>query len=85
MMAVSGLSSGTMRIYINERPFDAGGEFTVLSAVRAFDGELADRIDAGVAYVTDGRGIRLAGTEPVGQGAILRVVTRSRTASEPGC
>ena len=70
-----------MRIYINERPFDTGQESTVISAVRAYDAETADRIDAGSAYVTDGRGIRLTGTESIGPGAILRVVTSGRAAS----
>jgi hypothetical protein len=71
-----------MRIYINERPVDAAEGSDTLSAVRGFDAELASKIEKGGAYITDGRAIRLAGTEPVTPGAILRVVVMARRTAD---
>lgn len=67
-----------MKIFINERPVESTEGTNVLSAIRAFDPLLADRMAAGRAYATDGRGVRLSGAEPLRAGAILRVIVSSR-------
>jgi hypothetical protein len=53
---------------------------TVLAAVRALDGVLADRIARGEGYCTDGRGITLAPDGPVADGGIIRAVISARRA-----
>jgi hypothetical protein len=47
-------------------------------AVASFDATLGARLSAGSAYLTDGRGIRLAADAPVHSGAILRVIVSAR-------
>jgi hypothetical protein len=47
-------------------------------AVALHDPALAQQLEAGAAYVTDGRGIRLAHDAPVLAGAILRVIVSAR-------
>ena len=49
-----------------------------VGAVALHDAELAAQVVAGQAYVTDGRGIRLAADAPVHAGAILRIVVSAR-------
>ena len=72
-----------MRIFINERPVDAAQGADALSAIRGFDAELAKKIESGAGYITDGRAIRLIGTEPLSAGDILRVVVNSRRGGDP--
>lgn len=67
-----------MRIFINDRPFDASDGADVASAVIAGNPDLALRLADGSAYVTDGRGIRVALDSPLAQGSILRVVLSAR-------
>ena len=55
---------------------------TVLAAVRAHDGILADRIARGEGYCTDGRGIAVALDAPIRAGGIIRAVISARRASE---
>ena len=50
----------------------------VASAVRVFDSALESQVADGSAYVTDGRGIEISSAVPLADGAILRVVVRSR-------
>jgi hypothetical protein len=69
-----------MRVFINEQAFDAAEGSTVLAAVRRFDPALAGRVEAGSAYLTDGRAIRLSGSEQLSAGDILRVVVASKRA-----
>jgi len=71
-----------MRIFINEKPVDAPDGVDALSAVRTFDVEMARGIEAGAGYITDGRAIRLTGTEKLSAGDILRVVM-ARRGGEP--
>lgn len=68
-----------MRIFINERPVDTAPGSDALSAVRGFDAEMARGIEAGAGYITDGRAIRLTGTETLSAGDILRVVMTRRS------
>lgn len=71
-----------MRIYVNEKPVEADEGADALSAVRGFDAEMAKRIEAGAGYITDGRAIRLTGSEKLSAGDILRVVM-TRRGGEP--
>jgi hypothetical protein len=47
-------------------------------AVALHDAALAGQVASGDAYVTDGRGIRLAAETPLHAGAILRVIVTAR-------
>lgn len=67
-----------MRIFINDRPFDAGEGADVQTAVGAANPDLASRLADGSAYVTDGRGIRLPLDSRLSAGSILRVVVSAR-------
>jgi hypothetical protein len=51
---------------------------SVGQAVQVFDAGLAAGVDAGTAYVTDGRGIEVSPGETLTSGAILRVIVRAR-------
>lgn len=48
------------------------------AAVALHDAGLAEQLASGAAYVTDGRGIRLAPDAPLHAGAILRVIVSAR-------
>jgi hypothetical protein len=72
------VSAPTVRVYVNERTVDVASGATVLAAVQAFDLALAPALADGTAYVTDGRGIRVALDQPVAAGSILRVVRSAR-------
>jgi hypothetical protein len=52
-------------------------------AVHAADPALAERLRAGNAYLTDGRGIRLDPAAAVFPGAIIRVIRSARGAEPP--
>lgn len=67
-----------MRIFINDRPVDATDGADVAGAVIANNPDLAPRLADATAYVTDGRGIRMALDSPLSAGSILRVVLSSR-------
>jgi hypothetical protein len=67
-----------MRIFINDRPFDASEGSDVRAAVTASDPALGARLDDGSAYVTDARGIRMAPDSLLSAGSILRVVVSAR-------
>lgn len=66
--------SDPVLLFVNDRPVRVPAGTPAGAAVGATDPALADRIAAGTAYLTDGRGIRLSPGEPVFPGAILRVV-----------
>lgn len=70
--------SGEFRAFVNERPVMVPAGATAQAAIGALDPALAVRVAAGEAYVTDGRGIRLAADLPLAAGAILRVVISSK-------
>ncbi len=71
-------------VFVNERAVTVAAGTDVLGAVREADPSLAGRLQGGEAYVTDGRGIRLATEAVVFAGAILRVVVSARDASRLG-
>ncbi|MFN2326562.1 MAG: hypothetical protein ABR551_11840 [Gemmatimonadales bacterium] len=67
-----------MPVFVNEKPVHIAPSGTALQAVAALDQDLADRLAAGGAYITDGRGIRLAPDEILSAGAIIRVIISAR-------
>ncbi len=71
-----------MPVFVNEQPVQVVAGGTALQAVAALDGDLAERLGAGKAYVTDGRGIRLAPEDVLSAGAILRVIVSARRAPD---
>ena len=71
-----------IRVFVNERPVDMASPATVADAVTAFDPELGARLVAGAASATDARGIDILPGEPVGPGAIIRVISSARRRDE---
>jgi hypothetical protein len=71
-------SPETLLAFVNERPVRLPPGASVAEAVRALDPPLADRLAAGQAYLTDGRGIRIAADAPLATGDIIRVVVSAR-------
>lgn len=70
-----------IRLFVNEQPCTVPDGATVRDAVAAFDKELASHLDAGQAYVTDGRAIKTDPAAPVSPGSILRVIVSRRHAN----
>lgn len=71
-------TTDTVLAFVNERPVRAPRSGVAVDAVRAFDPALAERLAAGQAYLTDGRGIRIEPAAPVSPGDIIRVVVSAR-------
>jgi hypothetical protein len=65
-------------VYVNERPVDVPTGADVRHAAAAADPALGEALDAGRAYATDGRGIRIAADAVLAAGSILRVVVSAR-------
>lgn len=76
--------TGSIRVYVNERAVDLPPGAAALTAVGALDAELGAAVAEGRAYITDGRGLRLAGDAPLAAGAILRVVRPARQRTPTG-
>jgi hypothetical protein len=72
----------TIRVFVNGGMVDLPAGAAVGEAVRLFDPTLGERVAAGAAYVTDGRGIEIDPSEPLASGAILRVVVRARRGAD---
>lgn len=70
--------SETIPVFVNGHCVRIAAGRPAAGAVALHDGALAAQLVAGSAYVTDGRGIRLATDTPVHAGAILRVVVSTR-------
>jgi hypothetical protein len=70
--------SVALRIFINDTPLDVEPGTDVRAALRAHDPALEERVAAGVAFVTDARGIEVGEENRLAAGSILRVVVRSR-------
>ncbi len=66
------------RVFVNERPVTVSAGATALDAVMVLDPELARLVGESGAYLTDGVGRRIDPTEPLSNGAILRVVRSVR-------
>ncbi len=67
-----------IRVFVNDRSVDVEPGSTVAAAVRIFDGDLAARLEAGEAGVTDARGIPMPADVLLSPGTILRVVVSAR-------
>ncbi len=67
-----------IRVFVNESSHLVPEGATARDAVRSYDGELGRRLEDGRAYLTDGRGVRLAPETTVTAGSILRVVVTAR-------
>ena len=67
-----------MPIFINNQVLRLPPGTTVADAVSALGAPAAEQLAAGLAQVTDGRGIRLATDAPIHAGAILRMVVGAR-------
>ena len=74
--------SDAVLLFVNERPVRIAAGAQAREAVAALDPALAQRLSAGEAYLTDGRGIRLESDSPVFAGAILRVVVSARSTTQ---
>ena len=72
----------TTRVYVNERAVDVRSGESAAGAVRAADPELGEALAGGRAYLTDGRGVRIAPDAVVEAGAILRVVRSTKTGDD---
>lgn len=70
--------SAALRVFINGAPLDIEPGTDVRAALRAHDPALEERVAAGAAFVTDGRGIEVGSEHRLAAGSILRVVVRSR-------
>lgn len=68
----------TTRVYVNERAVDVPPGESAAAAVRAADAELGEALADGRAYLTDGRGVRIAPDAVLEAGAILRVVRSTK-------
>lgn len=76
--------SDTIRVFVNARALDLPAGADVDQAVRTYDPVLAGRLEAGAAFVTDGRGIEMDPAATLASGAILRVALRARRDSGTG-
>lgn len=73
-----------MRVYLNAIPLDLDPGTDVRGAITAHDPVMAEKVAAGLAYVTDARGIELPLEAPLTAGSILRVVVSARRPAPGG-
>jgi hypothetical protein len=71
--------SAPVLVFVNDQAVRVAPGVPAVEAVAAHDPALSERLRTGAAYLTDGRGIRLAAGSPVFAGAILRVVVSARS------
>jgi adenosine deaminase len=73
------MAGGPLRVFVNEQPVDVPRGSTVWDAVRQLDRGLADMMEGGAAYVTDGVGRTLDAGDPVRDaGQVYRVIVSAR-------
>ena len=70
----------TLRVFVNERAVEIPDDSDARAAVHRHDPQLGEQLDAGKAYLTDGRGLPVEPGMRLAAGSILRVV---RTARRP--
>lgn len=70
----------TIRVFVNEIPFDVPVASSVSDAVKLHDTNLAEIIAAGGGYFTDGVGRDLQPDTELGPGDIIRAVASARGA-----
>lgn len=76
--------SGSLRVFVNGRLVPVAPGAVALDAVALGEPELAPRVRAGTAYLTDGRGIRVEPEAPLRSGEILRIVVPARRGAGEG-
>ena len=74
----------TIAVFVDARRVSVPPGTTAAEAVARFDPELGAAVAGGRAYLTDGRGIRLAAEAPLAAGAIVRVVRSARAGKAGG-
>jgi len=74
----------SIAVFVNDRRVAVPPGATAAEAVTRDDPDLGRALADGKAYLTDGRGIRLALEAPLVAGAIVRVVRSSRAGREAG-
>jgi len=74
--------SETIPVFVNDHPMTLPAGATAAAALAALDPELAERLAAGTASITDGRGIAMAADQPLFPGAIVRVIVSARRSAE---
>ena len=76
--------SGTVRVFVNGKGYDAAAGGTALDAVALHAAADAERVRTGVLLVTDSRGLPVPADTPLFSGAVLRLVpNRERDTSDP--
>ena len=76
--------SGTVRVFVNGRGYDAAAGSTVLDAVELHAPADASAVRTGVVLITDSRGLPIPADTPLFNGAVLRLIpNRERDASDP--
>lgn len=76
--------SASVPVFVDGQPLSVPSGTPAAAAAALVYPELPARLDAGTAYLTDGRGIRLDPEEALGAGAIVRVVRTARRAPPAG-
>jgi hypothetical protein len=76
--------SGTVRVFVDGKGYDAAAGGTALDAVALHAAADAERVRAGALLVTDSRGLPVPADTPLFNGAVLRLVPhRDRDTSDP--
>jgi hypothetical protein len=76
--------SGTVRVFVNGKGYDAAPGGTALDAVALHAAADVASVRAGALLVTDSRGLPIAADTPLFNGAVLRLIpNRERDASDP--
>ncbi len=68
----------TIPVFVNDRRLEVARGISALEAAVQTDPSLAEGLAEGRVYLTDGRGITVDPTAPLGAGAIVRVVRSAR-------
>jgi hypothetical protein len=76
--------SGTVRVFVNGKGYDAAAGTTALDAVALHSAADAAAVRAGSLLVTDSRGLPIPADTPLVAGAVFRLVpNRERDAADP--
>ena len=76
--------TGTVRVFVNGKGYDATAGDTALDAVALHAAADAERVRAGALLVTDSRGLPIPADTPLFNGAVLRLIPhRERDSTDP--
>jgi hypothetical protein len=70
-----------IRVFVNANSVDVPAGSTALDAVRAWNADAAQEVDAGTRLITDSRGLPIDAASPMSAGSILRLVGKRDRAS----